>query len=304
MAKSNYTVWTKGKFLQENQAYISMLSPSSQFGLNVFEGIRCYKSLNDSELFIFRLDDHIDRLYNSAESLNLKITMNKKDLKEKIILTIIKNKFQQDSIIRVIAYVDEAGSWTQNYNCEVIIIPRLYGRAYEDKSSLTLSLSDWERINLNSMPPKIKAGANYINSRYAHIDAVNKGFDTALLLNNKGSISESTGSCIFIVKGNKLITPPISSSILDSITRKTVIKIATEVNNLQVDIREIKKDEVLQADEVFLCGTSIEIFPVSRINNSKYDSSDITSKIRDIYLSLVRGKLEEYGKWLTPVYIK
>ena len=303
MTKSNNIVWTKGQFLQENKAYIPMLSPSSQFGLNVFEGIRCYKSLNDSQLFIFRLDDHIDRLYDSAESLKLKITMNKKDLKEKIILTILKNKFKEDSIIRVIAYVDEAGSWTQNYNCEVIIVPRLYGRAYEDKSSLTLSLSDWERINLNSMPPKIKAGANYINSRYAHIDAVNKGFDTALLLNNKGSISESTGSCIFIVKGNKIITPPISSSILDSITRKTVLKIATKVNNLEVDIREIKKDEVLQADEVFLCGTSIEIFPVSRINNSKYDSSVIKGKIKDMYLSLVRGKLQEYSKWLTPAYI-
>ena len=303
MIKFNNIVWTKGQFLPENKAYISILSPSSQFGLNVFEGIRCYKSLNDSQLYIFRLDDHIDRLYDSAESLNLKISINKKVLKEKIISTIIKNKFKQDTIIRVIAYVDQAGSWTKNYNCEVIIIPRLYGRAYEDKSSLTLRLSDWERININSMPPKIKAGANYINSRYAHLDAVNKGFDTALLLNNKGFISESTGSCIFIVSGNKIITPPISSSILDSITRKTVIKIATKVNNLLVDVREIKKDEVLKADEVFLCGTSIEIFPVTRINNSKYVSSEITSKIRESYMSIVRGKLEEYGKWLTPVYI-
>lgn len=301
--ESNYLVWTRGKFCNENEVDISILSPSSQFGLNVFEGIRCYSSPDNEELFFFRLDDHIDRLYNSAECIDLKIKMSKKDLKEKIILTVKKNKLKKDSIVRVIAYVDEKGSWTQNYNCEIIIIPRIYGRAYENKSSLSLSLSNWERINKNSMPPKIKAGANYINSRYAHIDAVKKGYDTALLINNNGSISESTGSCIFMVKDNRIITTPISSSILDSITRKTIIEIAKKINNLSVDVKEIEKDEILNADEVFLCGTSIEIFPVSKINNSKYHSNEITYNIRDTYLSLVRGNFKEYYKWLTPTYI-
>lgn len=301
---SNNIVWIKGKFINENKASINIFSPSSQFGLNVFEGIRCYSSFDNSQLFFFRLDDHINRLYNSAASLDLKIKMKEDDLKEKIIETIKKNKFKKDSIVRVIAYVDQKGSWTQKYDCEIVVLPRQYARAFENKSTIALYLSNWERININSMPPKIKAGANYINSRYAHIDAIKKGFDTALLLNNNGTISESTGSCIFMVKENKLVTTPLTSSILDSITRKTIIEIAKKINNLEVDVREIQKDELLNADEVFLCGTSIEVFPVSKINNTEYNSYKITNKIRDSYLSLVRGSYKEFYKWLTPIYVQ
>ena len=302
--KSDNIIWTKGEFLKEHKANISMLSPSSQFGLNVFEGIRCYNSIDNSKLFLFKLDDHIDRLYDSAESLKLKIIMNRRDLKEQIISTIIKNKFKQDSIIRVTAYVDEAGSWTQNYNCEIIIIPRLYGRAYENKKSLSLYLNKWERITENSMPPTIKCGANYINSRIAHLDAIKNGFDTALLINNNGTISESTGACFFGVKNNELITPPISSSILDSITRKTIIKISKEILNIHTEIREVNIEEIELFEEIFLCGTSIEIFPVSKINKKQIGNNEtgkLTSKLQETYFSVVRGGNKNYNNWITQI---
>ena len=154
------------------------------------------------------------------------------------------------------------------------------------------------------MPPTIKCGANYINSRLAHLDAVKNGFDTALLINNNGTISESTGACFFGIKNNKLITPPISSSILDSITRKTIIQISKELLNINTEIREVKLEEIELFEEIFLCGTSIEIFPVAKINKKQIGNNKVgilTSKLQEIYFSLVRGGHKNYNNWITQI---
>ena len=300
--KEEIIYWNKGEFKIESELTISLLSPTSQFGLNVFEGIRCYK--NKDHMLLFRLKDHIDRLYNSANQIGLRIKESKDELKKIIISLIKKNNFSSDIILRVILYVDQKGSWSQNYDGEILVIPKEYNRAYEKKKSLNLYLSKWERINENSMPPTIKCGANYINSRLAHLDAVKNGFDTALLINNNGTISESTGACFFGIKNNKLITPPISSSILDSITRKTIIQISKELLNINTEIREVKLKEIELFEEIFLCGTSIEIFPVAKINKKQIGNNEagiLTSKLQEIYFSLVRGGHKNYNNWITQI---
>ena len=300
--KEEIIYWNKGEFKIESELTISLLSPTSQFGLNVFEGIRCYK--NKDHMLLFRLKDHIDRLYNSANKIGVRIKESKDELKKIIISLIKKNNFSSDIILRVILYVDQKGSWSQNYDGEILVIPKEYNRAYEKKKSLNLYLSKWERINENSMPPTIKCGANYINSRLAHLDAVKNGFDTALLINNNGTISESTGACFFGIKNNKLITPPISSSILDSITRKTIIQISKELLNINTEIREVKLEEIELFEEIFLCGTSIEIFPVAKINKKQIGNNKagiLTSKLQEIYFSLVRGGHKNYNNWITQI---
>lgn len=300
--KEEIIYWNKGEFKIESELSISLLSPTSQFGLNVFEGIRCYK--NKDHMLLFRLNDHIDRLYNSANQIGVRIKESKDELKKIIISLIKKNNFSSDIILRVILYVDQKGSWSQNYDGEILVIPKEYNRAYEKKKSLNLYLSKWERINANSMPPTIKCGANYINSRYAHLDAVKNGFDTALLINNNGTISESTGACFFGIKNNMLITPPISSSILDSITRKTIIQISKELLNINTEIREVKLEEIELFEEIFLCGTSIEIFPVAKINKKQIGNNEagiLTSKLQEIYFSLVRGGHKNYNNWITQI---
>ena len=300
--KGEIIYWNKGEFKIESELTISLLSPTSQFGLNVFEGIRCYK--NKDHMLLFRLNDHIDRLYNSANQIGVRIKESKDELKKIIISLIKKNNFSSDIILRVILYVDQKGSWSQNYDGEILVIPKEYNRAYEKKKSLNLYLSKWERINENSMPPTIKCGANYINSRFAHLDAVKNGFDTALLINNNGTISESTGACFFGIKNNKLITPPISSSILDSITRKTIIQISKELLNINTEIREVELEEIELFEEIFLCGTSIEIFPVAKINKKQIGNNKagiLTSKLQEIYFSLVRGGHKNYNNWITQI---
>ena len=300
--KEEIIYWNKGEFKIESELTISLLSPTSQFGLNVFEGIRCYK--NKDHMLLFRLNDHIDRLYNSANQIGVRIKESKDELKKIIMSLIKKNNFSSDIILRVILYVDQKGSWSQNYDGEILVIPKEYNRAYEKKKSLNLYLSKWERINENSMPPTIKCGANYINSRLAHLDAVKNGFDTALLINNNGTISESTGACFFGIKNNKLITPPISSSILDSITRKTIIQISKELLNINTEIREVKLEEIELFEEIFLCGTSIEIFPVAKINKIQIGNNEagiLTSKLQEIYFSLVRGGHKNYNNWITQI---
>jgi len=300
--KEEIIYWNKGEFKIESELSISLLSPTSQFGLNVFEGIRCYK--NKDHMLLFRLNDHIDRLYNSANQIGVRIKESKDELKKIIISLVKKNNFSSDIILRVILYVDQKGSWSQNYDGEILVIPKEYNRAYEKKKSLNLYLSKWERINENSMPPTIKCGANYINSRLAHLDAVKNGFDTALLINNNGTISESTGACFFGIKNNKLITPPISSSILDSITRKTIIQISKELLNINTEIREVQLEEIELFEEIFLCGTSIEIFPVAKINKKQIGNNEagiLTSKLQEIYFLLVRGGHKKYNNWITQI---
>ena len=300
--KEEIIYWNKGEFKIESELTISLLSPTSQFGLNVFEGIRCYK--NKDHMLLFRLKYNIDRLYNSENKIGVRIKESKDELKKIIISLIKKNNFSSDIILRVILYVDQKGSWSQNYDGEILVIPKEYNRAYEKKKSLNLYLSKWERINENSMPPTIKCGANYINSRLAHLDAVKNGFDTALLINNNGTISESTGACFFGIKNNKLITPPISSSILDSITRKTIIQISKELLNINTEIREVKLEEIELFEEIFLCGTSIEIFPVAKINKKQIGNNKagiLTSKLQEIYFSLVRGGHKNYNNWITQI---
>ena len=300
MIKDNI-VFLKDKFLSPEEAKISILSPTSQYGLNVFEGIRCYMSKETLNLYAFRLNDHIDRLYNSASSINLVPNYTKLDVVKYFKEVVLKNSFKSDIIVRLFFYVEDHGSWGKNYDVNLFISPISKERAYEDKSSMELYLSSIERINEKSMSPKIKTGANYMNSRLAHIEAVENKFDTALLLDNNGFISESTGSTIFLVKNNKLFTPSLDSSILDSITRKSIIELADKLHNIETIQKKITKEELYDADEIFLCGTAIEVFPVQRVCDNHYPVGSVTKLILESFFSVVRGNNNYFQKWLTKI---
>jgi branched-chain amino acid aminotransferase len=165
-------------------------------------------------------------------------------------------------------------------------------------------VSSWERISDRSVSPRIKAGANYINSRMAQLEALENGYDTALFLNREGKVSEAPGSCIFIVRDGALITPPITASILESITRDTVIDIAKNNLGLTVIERDIDRTELYICDEIFLCGTAAEITPIVSVDKiivSNGKPAEITNSIKQGYFDIVRGKVEAYKEWILPV---
>lgn len=299
-------VWLGGKIVPVNEANINVLSPTSQFGLNVFEGIRCYWSDKKQNLYAFRLNDHLKRLKRSQKLMQLEDKYTIKDLEAALFNTIIANEYREDISVRQTIFVDGFGSWASHGTINMFIspIPKAKSNSEYNKNGLNCCVSSWQRINDNSISPRIKCGANYINSRMAQIEALNNGYDTTIFLNNRGTVAEGPGSCIFIVRDNVLITPLITDSVLESITRDTIIVIAKELG-LEVQERSIDRTELYMCDEAFLCGSAMEITPILSIdkypiNNGK--KGPITDNIHKEYLRVVTGDSQEYSKWLTPIY--
>lgn len=305
MSNDERLIWFKGNIVSIDRAKINVLSPTSQFGANVFEGLRAYWSISEKQLYVFRLPEHIDRLQRSMKMLEFDVVFTNAFLQQSVIDVIQANNFQEDLVCRQTVFLDGFGSWSAIGPVEMFIAPMAKGRYYEKSQGIDVCISSWERINEKSLSPKIKMGANYMNSRMGQLEATRNGYDSAIFLNQEGTVSEGPGSCVFIVKDGKLITPPLTASILDSITRSTIIDIARDDLNLEVIERDVERSELYIADEVFMCGTAVEIVPVFSVDKTQVGmgtKGGVTSDIKNLYLQIVRGKVEKYRKWLTPVY--
>jgi branched-chain amino acid aminotransferase len=260
----------------ENTNCISILNPSFLYGINCFEGIRAYWFNN--KLRVIDLESHIDRLYKSAKKLSLKPPLTKARLLTHVQKILEKEEISFDAYIRVTIFAgNETGSWHErSYFNNLISITEKESFLHNPKS-FRLKVSTFKRISINSMPPDVKAGANYLNSRYAHLEALDNGYDGALFLTNKGYVSESTGSCIFFISENSVETPNLDSDILNSITRKRIIKLCRS-NNINVIEKQISINLLETYKAAFLVGTMMEVKPVSQIDSLKYDTRDSTFK--------------------------
>ncbi|WXT99904.1 MAG: Branched-chain-amino-acid aminotransferase [Catillopecten margaritatus gill symbiont] len=298
-------IWFKGNIVPIDEAQINVLSPTSQFGANVFEGLRAYWNVDECQLYVFRLSAHIDRLQNSIKMMGFESEFSNQLLRKSVIDIIQANAFKEDLVCRQTVFLDGFGSWSATSPVEMFVAPMAKGRYYNKNQGLNVCISSWERINERSLSPKIKTGANYINSRMGQLEATRNGYDSTIFLNDQGTVSEGPGSCVFLVKEGVLITPPLTASILDSITRATVIEIAKNNLGLKVVERDVKREELQSADEVFMCGTAVEIVPVFSIDESSVGvgtKGKVTANIEDLYFQIVRGEHNQYQHWLTPVY--
>jgi len=227
-------------------------------------------------------------------------------LKECFTKVIRANNYKEDIAVRQTIFLDGFGSWFAEGPINMFIspIPKARIDPYLP-NGIKCCVSSWERINDNSLSPRVKVGANYINSRVAQLEALHNNYNSAIFLNNQGKVSEGPGSCIFIVRNNKLITPLLTASVLESITRDTVIEIAKNELGLTVEERDIDRTELYIADEVFLCGSAIEISSVVDIDGyviGKGEKGKITKELHHMYLEIVSAKVNKYLKWLTAIY--
>jgi len=305
MSKNERLIWFKGDMVTIENAKINVLSPTCQFGANVFEGLRAYWNISEKQLYVFRLSEHTNRLQNSMKMLGFETEFTNVFLQQSVIDIIQANNFQEDLVCRQTVFLDGFGNWSATGPVEMFIAPMAKGRYYELTQGINVCISSWERINEKSLSPKIKMGANYMNSRMGQLEAVRNGYDSAIFLNQEGTVSEGPGSCVFIVKDGVLITPPLTASILESITRSTIIDIARDDLDLEVIERDVEKSELYIADEVFMCGTAVEVVPVFSVDKVQVGQGaegGVTLSIKNLYLQIVRGKVKKYKKWLTPVY--
>lgn len=302
----NRLIWLNGKIVPLKEATINVLSPTAQFGANVFEGIRCYWNEEKQQLYAFRLPEHYKRLKNSMKMFRMEEKYSVDELKQGLIDVIKANGYKEDIAVRQTVFIDGFGSWMSKGPINMFIAPIPKGRTLNPpKLGMKCCISSWERISDKNLSPKVKVGANYINSRMAQMEALENGYDSAIFMNKQGNISEGPGSCFFMVRDGVLITPPVTASILESITRDTIIKLARNVLNIEVVERDIDRTELYICDEAFLCGSAMEVVPVLSVDGiivGDGNPGKITQSLYDTYLDVVRGKIEGYEKWLTPIY--
>lgn len=290
-----------------NEAKINILSPTSQFGLNVFEGIRCYWNERLGQLFAFRLEDHFKRLKRSQRLLQMEDKYTVDELTCAFLDVVRANEYKEDIAVRQTLFIDGFGSWSSTAPVDMFIspIPKARMNSEYNQSGLNCCVSSWQRITDNSLSPRIKCGANYMNSRMAQLEALNNGYDTTIFLNKEGRVSEGPGSCLFIVKDGELITPLLTDSILESITRDTILKIAREILKITVVERSVDRTELYTCDEAFLCGSAMEITPVFSVDKFRIatgKTGDVTAELHKTYLEIVRGDRSDYREWSTAIY--
>jgi branched-chain amino acid aminotransferase len=302
----NRRIWFKGEILNVNDAKINILAPTSQFGLNVFEGIPCYWNNEENQLYAFRLEDHYDRLLRSAKLLELDCKYTKDDFKKAFVDVIKANEYDENLSVRQTLFVDGFGSWGSEGPVEMFVAPIPRGRtsAEYNKKGLNVCVTSWRRISDETLSPRIKCGANYINSRVGQREALRNGYDTCIFLNENGKVSEGPGSCFFIIKNGMLITPQLTDSVLESITRDTVIKIA-DSKGIPVIERTIDRTELYTCDEAFLCGSAMEMTPVLSVDKHVVGTGEtglLTKELHLTYLEAVSGKLDIFKDWVTAIY--
>lgn len=303
---ANRRIWFKGEIINVNDAKINVLAPTSQFGLNVFEGIPCYWNDEEKQLYAFRLDDHYERLIRSAKLIQIDNPYNKDELKIALLDVVKTNEYDENLSVRQTLFVDGFGSWGSAAPVGMFVAPIPRGRTSAEyhKKGLNVCVTSWRRISDEILSPRIKCGANYINSRLGQREALRNGYDTCLFLNEAGKVSEGPGSCFFMVKNGELSTPRLTDSVLESITRDTVIKIA-QSKGYKVVERTIDRTELYTCDEAFLCGSAMEMTPVLSVDRyviGDGETGTITKELHMTYLDVVRGKISEFKDWVTPIY--
>jgi branched-chain amino acid aminotransferase len=297
--------WMNGSVRPWEESLIHVGSDAMLRGASVFEGIRAYRSADGQDLLLFRLAEHFERLYNgSMRVLRMGIEYTAEQLTEGVIELLRANEVRDDAHVRVVAYFDVLdgaakgdGDPTGAY---ILAFPKPPNARLE--SGVRSTISAWRRPSDSSISPRVKAHANYLNSRVALLDANLKGFDIPVLLNERGRVAEGPGQNVFLVRKGRLITPRITDAILEGITRETIIGIGVELG-LPVEEREVDPTELYVAEELFFAGTNMEVQPISEIDNYKVGDGRIgplTRQIQSRYFELVRGAAP--AGWLTSVY--
>jgi len=298
-------IWMDGEFVEWDKATVHVLTHALHYGTAVFEGIRGYAS--DGNLYVFRLDDHLKRLKNSAKVYMMDFDYSIEDLHEATVQLLRKNEIHEFSYIRPIAYRGYnkmIGLNPLNIPVRVSIITVPFGKYLDTSKGINCCFTSWRRIAPDALPPEAKASGNYINSVLAKIEAVKNGYDEAIFLDSHGFVSEGSGENIFIVRDGVLYTPPVSASILIGITRESVIELARDLGYEVVE-RSITKAELYICDEAFFTGTAAEITPIGRVDQRHIGTGDVgpvTRKLQEAFFRIVEGKNPKYGRWLTPVY--
>jgi branched-chain amino acid aminotransferase len=296
----------EGKIVPMEEAKISVMTHALNYGTAVFGGIRAYWNADEEQLFIFRPFDHFERLVQSASLLRISIPHTPEELTTTLTELLRTEDFRENVYVRPLAYksTEIIGVRLHDIDDAFTMFAMPFG-AYIKEEGVHVGFSSWQRVDDNSIPARGKISGAYANSALIKSDAILAGYDEALVLNQDGHVSETSASNLFIVRKGVAITPPVYANVLEGITRRSFIELLREELNVEVVERPIDRTEVYLADEIFLCGTGVQIAAVTRVEHRTIgtgETGSITAALRDTYRDVVAGRLEKYRSWLTPVY--
>jgi branched-chain amino acid aminotransferase len=305
MVEKAKKIWLDGNFVDWDDANVHILTHSLHYGLGIFEGIRCYEC-EDGRSAVFRLPEHVERFFDSAHSMLMKIPFSQDEISQAILDTLRANE-QKSAYIRPLAFIGDGamGLHPQDNPIRVSIITWVWG-AYLGEEGLTKGIrakvSSYSRHHPNILMTKTKTCGNYVNSTLAKLEVTKDGYDEAIMLDPEGLVGEGTGENIFIARKGVLKTPPLTS-ILPGITRDCVITIARDLG-FAVHEARISRDELYVADEAFFTGTAAEITPIREVDQRSIGGGlpgPLTRKLQDTFFEVVKGAQQEYSHWLTYV---
>ncbi len=305
MVTPSKKIWMDGVFVDWNDASIHILTHSLHYGLGAFEGIRCYQGKNGSA--IFRLREHVDRLFESAHIMLMTVPYSRKDVTEAIVETVRINKLPS-CYIRPLLYVGEGemGLDPSHNPVKLAIAAWSWGDPYLGDDALArgvrAKVSSFARHHVNVAMTRAKVPGYYVNSILARLEAQRAGYDEAIFLDTDGYVAEGTGENVFIVAKGVLTTTPLTS-VLEGITRHTILDLARE-KNIPVAEERFTRDALYVAEEVFLTGTAAEVTPIREIDDRQVGTGKrgpITDLLQNVFFDIVKGAIPSHAHWLTPV---
>jgi branched-chain amino acid aminotransferase len=310
MADKKYKVWMDGRIVNPEQAVVSVFTQTAMRGANVYEGLRCYWDEAAKTLNVWKLEGHLDRLFQSMKIMRMTPPFTREQLRQGVLDWARANEFREDVHFRLVVYLGDGGSGGLrafkpgeiDLGACVFGGPRPHAQALE--KGLHVAVSSWRRISDDVMPPRVKAGANYQNNRLAAMQARTDGYDDALMLTREGKLAEGTGAAVMLVRDGELVTPPVTTGVLESLTRKFILKLQECRGNRPPVQREVDRTELYIADEIFFCGTAEEVTPVVSVDRIPVGDGvpgPVTRQFQRWLSDAARGRDPEWRADLTPV---
>ena len=305
--QAQYWVYLDGEVKRYGDARLGLMTHALHYGTGVFEGIRGYWSAEHEQLFLLMLREHYARMQRSVKVLKLKLPISVDELCTTSIELIRKNNFRQDVYIRPLAFKssEEIGVRLHNLKDSFAIYITPFGNYVDIERGITCMVSSWRRVDDNAAPPRAKITGIYVNSALAKSEAMENGFDEAIMLTHDGHVCEGSAENIFLIRDGKVYTPPTSDNILEGLTRTAMMELMRKELGMEVVERSIDRSELYGVDEIFLCGTGAQISPVIEIDHRPIGDGQVgpvVSRLQQLYFDIVRGRSSKYRSWLTPVY--
>ena len=294
-----------GAIVPYADAKVHVLSPGLKYGTGVFEGIRGYWNADRGEMYLFRLKEHLDRLQYSMRVMRYDHAISSEQVEAAIMAVLHANEMRDDVHIRPMVWVDGDGDIMAEGPVGWMVAALVRGANPAVRDGVNVAISSWRRNADTGMPPRVKATANYVNGRLAGMQGKADGYDNVLMLTQAGHVAESPGSCFFMIRNGRPVTPSVTSGILESVTRATVMELLEELTGHGTDERDIDRTEVYAAEEAFFCGSGYEIQPVITLDRLPIGTGapgPLTRRLQERYFAVVRGQTNDHAGWLTPVW--